>query len=54
MKVDRTAEFHTVTPRMVVSDAAAAVEFLRAVFDAVGQVQAGRPTECASVTLLSW
>jgi uncharacterized glyoxalase superfamily protein PhnB len=30
---------------MVVSDAAAAVEFLRAVFDAVGQVQAGRPTE---------
>ena len=45
MKVDRTAEFHTVTPRMVVSDAAAAVEFLRAVFEAVGQVQAGRPTE---------
>ena len=45
MKVDRTPEFHTVTPRMVVSDAAAAVEFLRAVFDAVGQVQAGRPTE---------
>jgi hypothetical protein len=29
---------------MVVSDAAAAVEFLRAVFDAVGEVQAGRPT----------
>lgn len=45
MKVDRTPGFHSVTPRMVVSDAAAAVEFLRAVFDAVGQVQAGRPTE---------
>jgi PhnB protein len=30
---------------MVVSDAAAAVEFLRTVFDAVGQLQAGRPTE---------
>jgi PhnB protein len=45
MKVDRPPEFHSVTPRMVVSDAAAAVEFLRAVFDAVGQVQVGRPTE---------
>ncbi len=30
---------------MVVSDAAAAVEFLRAVFGGVGQVQAERPTE---------
>jgi uncharacterized glyoxalase superfamily protein PhnB len=30
---------------MVVSDAAAAVEFLRVVFDAAGQVRAGRPTE---------
>lgn len=45
MKVDRPREFHSVTPRMVVSDAAAAVEFLRAVFDAVGQLQVGRPTE---------
>jgi PhnB protein len=45
VKVDRTPEFHSVTPRMVVSDAAAAVEFLRTVFDAVGQMQAGRPTE---------
>lgn len=45
MKVDRPPEFHSVTPRMVVSDAAAAVEFLRMVFDAAGQVQAGRPTE---------
>jgi PhnB protein len=45
MKVDRPPEFHSVTPRMVVSDPAGAVEFLRAVFDAVGQVQVGRPTE---------
>jgi PhnB protein len=45
MKVDRPPEFHSVTPRMVVSDAAGAVEFLRTVFDAVGQVQAERPTE---------
>ena len=45
MKIGRPPEFHSVTPRMVVSDATAAVEFLRAVFNAVGQVQAGRPTE---------
>lgn len=45
MKVDRPAEFHSVTPRMVVSDAAAAVEFLRTVFDGVGEVRAGRPSE---------
>jgi PhnB protein len=37
--------FHSLTPRMVVSDAAAAVEFLRTVFDAVGQVRVGGPTE---------
>jgi uncharacterized glyoxalase superfamily protein PhnB len=30
---------------MIVSDAAAAVKFLRDVFDAVGQVQTERPTE---------
>jgi PhnB protein len=45
MKVDRPPELHTVTPRMVVSDAAGAVEFLRTVFDAVGEVQNERPTE---------
>ena len=45
MKVERPREFHTVTPRMVVSDVAGAVEFLRTVFDAVGQVQPERPTE---------
>ena len=45
MKVERPREFHTVTPRMVVSDVAGAVEFLRTVFDAVGEVQPERPTE---------
>jgi PhnB protein len=45
MKVDRPPGFHTVTPRMVVSDAAGAVEFLRAAFDGVGDVHAERPTE---------
>ena len=45
MKVDRPPEFHSVTPRMVVSDAAGAVEFLRTVFGGVGDVQAERPTE---------
>jgi hypothetical protein len=39
---------------MVVSDAAAAVEFLRAVFDAVGRCKPGVRRKCASVTLLSW
>jgi PhnB protein len=45
MKVERPREFHTVTPRMVVSDALGAVEFLRTAFDAVGEVQPERPTE---------
>ncbi len=37
--------FHSVTPRIVVSDAGAQVEFLRAVFDAAGEVSADRPAE---------
>ena len=37
--------FHSVTPRMVVADVAAQVEFLRAVFDATGEVNAERPAE---------
>jgi PhnB protein len=45
MMVDRPPEFHSVTPRMAVSDDAAAVEFLRAVFDAVGQLRSGHPAE---------
>ena len=45
MKVDRPPGYHSVTPRLVVSDAAGAVEFLRATFDAVGEVEVGRPAE---------
>ena len=37
--------FHSVTPRMVVSDVTAELEFLRAVFNATGEVHADRPTE---------
>src|SRR5437763_6209210 len=37
--------FHTVTPRMFVHDVVAAVEFLRTVFDATGDIPAGRPAE---------
>src|SRR5256885_1352849 len=39
------AGFHTVTPRMFVRDPAAAVEFLRTVFDATGEVHAARPAQ---------
>jgi len=44
------AGFHSVTPRMVVSDVAAAVEFLRAVFDATGEALAAilRPGNAAA------
>ena len=37
--------YHSVTPRMVVSDVVAAVEFLRVVFDATGEVHVDRPAE---------
>ena len=37
--------FHTVTPRIVVADVEGAARFLRAVFDASGDVAAGRPAE---------
>jgi len=37
--------FHTVTPRMFVDDVQAEVEFLRAVFDAAGDVEPDRPVE---------
>ena len=36
---------HSVTPRLVVSDVEAQVGFLREVFDAAGEVVAGRPAE---------
>ncbi len=39
------AGFHTVTPRLVVSDVDAQVGFLRDVFDGTGVVDAGRPAE---------
>ncbi len=39
------AGYHTVTPRMVVSDLTGAVQFLRAAFDATGDVIAVRPAE---------
>jgi PhnB protein len=38
-------DYHTVTPRMVVADVVGAVEFLRATFDASGDVPDGRPAE---------
>jgi PhnB protein len=39
------AGYHSVTPRLVVSDLAAQVQFLRRVFDARGEVEEGRPAE---------
>ncbi|HEY3606303.1 MAG TPA: VOC family protein [Pseudonocardiaceae bacterium] len=45
MSIDQPSGFHTVTPRMVVNDAAAAVDFLRTAFDATGEAPAGRPAE---------
>ena len=37
--------FHSVTPRVVVDDVAAQVEFLRTVFGETGSVEPGRPAE---------
>ncbi len=37
--------YHSVTPRIVVEDVAAQVNFLRTVFGATGSVQPGRPAE---------
>ena len=39
------AGFHSVTPRIVVTDVEAQAAFLRRVFDATGEVVAGRPAE---------
>ena len=39
----RPSGFHSVTPRMVVADVDAQVEFLQAVFGASGEVLADRP-----------
>jgi PhnB protein len=45
MKNARRGGFHSVTPRIVVSDAPAQVEFLRTVFDATGTYHPDRPAE---------
>jgi PhnB protein len=37
--------FHSVTPRIVVDDVTAQVEFLRTAFGATGAVEPGRPAE---------
>jgi PhnB protein len=39
------AGYHTLTPRIVVADAAGLVAFLRTVFDAAGDLQPDRPAE---------
>ena len=39
------AGYHTLTPRIVVADVDAQVAWLRSVFDATGDVVAGRPAE---------
>jgi PhnB protein len=39
------AGFHTLTPRIVVTDVDAQVDFLRTVFEATGEVVAGGPAE---------
>jgi PhnB protein len=39
------AGYHSVTPRLVVSDVVAQVEFLHRVFDATGEAKPGRTTE---------
>lgn len=43
--VDPPEGYHTLTPRMVVADAAGAVQFLRAAFDATVEAPSGRPAE---------
>jgi PhnB protein len=39
------ANHHAVTPRIVVDDVGAQVDFLKAVFSATGDVEPGRPAE---------
>ena len=40
-----TEGYHTITPRLVVADVAGAAQFLRATFDATGDVPDDRPAE---------
>jgi uncharacterized glyoxalase superfamily protein PhnB len=44
-EAERPVGFHSVTPRMVVTDVSAEVEFLRAVFGATGEAPGDRPAE---------
>jgi len=44
-QIEPPAGYHSLTPRMVVPDVVEEVEFLRAVFDATGEVEPGRPAE---------
>jgi uncharacterized glyoxalase superfamily protein PhnB len=46
--------FHTLTPRIVTSDAAALVAYLRAVFDARGELHGDRPCELRMGDSLVW
>jgi PhnB protein len=43
----RRAGYRSVTPRIVVSDVAGQVDFLRTVFNGTGLVESGRPAEIA-------
>jgi len=45
VEVRRRSGYHSVTPRIVVADAQGQVQFLRAVFDASGEVYPDRPAE---------
>ncbi|MEE6166025.1 MULTISPECIES: VOC family protein [unclassified Mycolicibacterium] len=45
MSIQPPPGYHTVTPRMVVTDVVAAVEFLRTVFGATGELHPDRPAE---------
>ena len=45
MPTERHRGYRSVTPRVVVDDVVAHVQFLREVFDATGDVEQGRPTE---------
>ena len=51
------AGYHSVTPRIVASDPAGQVRFLRNVFDATGEFYLDRPTEIRvgdSLIMVSW
>jgi uncharacterized glyoxalase superfamily protein PhnB len=45
MTTSAPAGYHTLTPRIFVEDVAGMVDFLRATFDATGDLQLSRPSE---------